>query len=337
MFRPTYFVTTELLAVIQQITVRVHELNKRRLPDVIHAQLLHDAQVSSTYASTTIEGNPLPLTDVKRLLKEKPAHIRKTEQEILNYNQALQQLTTDPIKLTEKKLLAVHRTVTQELIPDHQSGAYRREPVVIRDPRTEEIVYLPPDHSEVPRLMGVLLDWIRSDRNTLDPILLAGLFHKQFVIIHPFMDGNGRTARLATQILLAGMGLNLLPLLSFENYYNRNVSRYFRQVGVYGNFYDLAAGLDFTPWLEYFAEGILDELKQLEKRLESGQAPEFSLQPHHRIILEYIDAHGFIRDREYAQLVTRAKATRVLDFKKLMEMGLIERKGTGRSTYYVRK
>ena len=171
----------------------------------------------------------------------------------------------------------------------------------------------------------------------LDPLLLAGIFHKQFVIIHPFVDGNGRTARLATNLLLAGLGVNLFHLLSFENYYNRNVSRYFQMVGLYGDYYTLAPTVDFTPWLEYFAEGILDELRRLEKQLQQQtMRPETRLASHHQLILAYVDQHGFITDRDYARLTERAKATRSLDFRHLIELGLLERKGTGRSTYYQR-
>ena len=171
--------------------------------------------------------------------------------------------------------------------------------------------------------------------------MLAGIFHKQFVIIHPFVDGNGRTARLATNILLARLGVNLFPLLSFENYYNQNVTRYFQMVGLFGDYYELAPTIDFTPWLEYFAEGILDELRRLSDQLEQQarhqKTPQTSLTSYHKQILDYIDEHGFITDKVYAGLTERAKATRSLDFRKLIELGLIERMGRGRNTYYRRR
>ena len=156
------------------------------------------------------------------------------------------------------------------------------------------------------------------------------------VIIHPFTDGNGRTTRLATKVLLAEMGLNTFNLFSFENYYNRNVTRYFQTVGEFGNYYDLLDKIDFTPWLEYFTEGIIDELLRIQKLLpEVGISPETKLQTYHLKILGFIGEKGFITDSDYAQLGTRAKATRALDFQKLLELGLIERKGKGKATYYI--
>ncbi|MCB9135760.1 MAG: Fic family protein, partial [Anaerolineales bacterium] len=253
---------------------------------------------------------------------------------VLNYNHALQTLQNSAVFNTDL-ILEIHRMVMADLLPAHQTGQWRREPVVVNDPRTGNVVYWPPDHQDVPALMGELADYIAAQKEILDPILLAGLFHKQLVIVHPFMDGNGRTTRLATQVLLAGMGLNFFPLLSFENYYNQNVTRYFETVGVYGNYYDLTP--DFTPWLEYFAGGILDELLRLEKQIQSTQTIDTRLQPHHQTILDFITEHGLITDRDYAKLVDRAKATRALDFKKLMELGLIERKGVGRKVHYVRR
>ena len=87
--------------------------------------------------------------------------------------------------------------------------------------------------------MDDLFRFVKTNQST-DPLILAGIFHKQFVIIHPFMDGNGRTVRLMTKVILARMGLDTFSLFSFENYYNKNVTRYFQTVGEYGNYYDLS-------------------------------------------------------------------------------------------------
>ena len=127
------------------------------------------------------------------------------------------------------------------------------------------------------------------------------------------------------------------PLIPSENYYNRNVTRYFERVGVYGNYYDVVKELDFTAWLEYFAAGIFDELHRLNMQLSARQRrPDQGLKEHHQIILDLIDTQGYVTDRDYAGQTERAKATRSLDFKRLIEMGIIERKGKGRSTYYQR-
>ena len=156
------------------------------------------------------------------------------------------------------------------------------------------------------------------------------------MILHPFVDGNGRTTRLLTTAILGKAGLDLFEIFSFENYYNRNITRYFKAVGLEGDYYDLKDDIDFSDWLEYFADGILDELRRVRKALPEQSGPKQRLEPHHRQILAYIEEHGTITQREYGGISSRSLASRKLDFVKLIKMGLIETKGTGRGTYYVR-
>lgn len=86
----------------------------------------------------------------------------------------------------------------------------------------------------------------RLYQEKVDPSILPGVFHKQMAIIHPLMNGNKRTTRLVTKILLAGMGLNTFDLFSFENYYNQNVANYFQMIGEFGDHNELVEKTDFT-------------------------------------------------------------------------------------------
>lgn len=338
-FNPRYTITERLLANIKQITSLVAELNNRRFPNIVLVELERTAREVSAYASTSIEGNPLPLTEVKKILKSTPAYIRDSEKEVLNYNQALQDLNK---QLSEKKvtfslnlILKTQKQVIEGLLPRFEVGL-RQKPVVVNDPKTGQVVYLPPDIQDVKPLLDELISYINTNKNTIDPLILAGLFHKQIVIIHPFMDGNGRTTRLMTKVLLAAMGLNTFNLFSFENYYNQNVTKYFQTVGEFGNYYDLMDKITFTNWLEYFTEGIIDELLRVQKLLPViSISPETKLEDYHLKILDYMKEKGSITNREYAKLIDRAKPTRALDLQKLIDLGLIERKGKGRATYYI--
>lgn len=342
MFQPQYTITGQLLANIKRVSNLVHQLNDKRFPSVVLLELERSAREVSTYASTSIEGNPLPLTEVKKILKSRPSHIRGSEREVLNYNQALQnlnkQLKEGVVKLSINLLLRIQKQVIDGLLPKFETGRLREKPVEVNDPRTGQPVYLPPDVKDVKPLTEELIKFTNKNRDKIDPLISAGIFHKQMVIIHPFMDGNGRTTRLATKVLLAEMGLNTFNLFSFENYYNQNVMKYFQTVGEFGNYYELVEKMDFTNWLEYFTEGIIDELLRVQKLLPAiAVNPESELQSYHLKILEFIREKGFIADRDYAKFSNRAKATRALDFQKLIDLGLIERKGKGRATYYILK
>jgi Fic family protein len=340
MFQPKYIITHPLLENIKRIYSLVQALNQRHFPNVVLVELQRTAEAVSTYASTSIEGNPLPLTDVKAILKNIPQNVRDSEREVLNYNEILKEinerLEKKPVPITLELILSVQKRVTYKLLPAYQSGKLRTEPVFVNDPRERKTIYWPPDSQDVPVLMKELIRFVDVNKNKIDPLILAGLFHKQMVIIHPFMDGNGRTTRLVTKILMADMGLNTFNLFSFENYYNQNVTRYFEMVGVQGNYYDVAEQIDFTTWLEYFTGGIIDELLRVEKILPHVVAsPRDQLQPYHEKIIEFIQHRGFITDHDYAALVDRAKPTRRLDFNRLIELGLIQREGKGKNTYYI--
>jgi Fic family protein len=342
MFQPKYTITNRLLENIKRVNFLVHELNNRMFSHVVLFEFERNAREVSSFASTSIEGNPLPLTEVKKILKSKPSHIRDSEKEVLNYNQALQdlnnQLQIEKIELSLHLILKIQKQVIEGLLPKFEVGKLREKPVVVNDPRTGQSVFLPPDVKDVKPLIEDLIKFTNENKEKIDSLILAGIFHKQMVIIHPFMDGNGRTTRLVTKALLAAMGLNTFNLFSFEYYYNQNVTKYFQTVGEFGNYYDLVEKIDFTNWLEYFTEGIIDELLRVEKLLPNiAINPQTQLKPGQLKIIEQIRKNGFISDREYKKIVNRAKATRTQDFKKLRNLNLIERKGKGRATYYVLK
>lgn len=341
MFTPRYQITDQLLKNITLVNKLVRDLNDLRFPRLVLVSFEKTAQEVSTYASTSIEGNPLPLTEVKRVLRARPENMRDSEKEVVNYNHALETLSlflkNGQVEITLDMILKIHRQVTEGLLPNHECGRLRQKPVLVNDSRTGKTAYLPPDHELVEGLINELIAFVNEKQQSIDPLILAGIFHKQMVIIHPFMDGNGRTTRLATKVLLAKMGLNTFNLFSFENYYNQNVTRYFETVGEFGDYNELAGNVEFTAWLEYFTGGLIDELLRVQKLLPTlGSSPQTRLEAHHLILLDYIEQNGFINDRSYARLTERAKATRTLDFQRLIEMGLIERKGGGRSTYYVK-
>lgn len=342
MFNPRFTINSDLLINIKKITTLVTQLNAKKYPQIVLHKLEVVARSLSAHASTSIEGNPLPLTDVKILLSSRPEYIRDTQREVVNYNSALVFLNNEIQKTKEQKISntlihRIHQLVLDGLMPDGQLSGYRSDPVFVNDPKLGKTIYWPPDQQDVKQLMGELVDFVINKSNSIDPLILSGVFHKQFVIIHPYIDGNGRTVRLLTKALLASMGLDIFNLFSFENYYNNNVTKYVEFVGERGNYYDIVDNIDCTSWLVYFTGGIIDELLRVSKELDRESAtPQTALLDQHKIILDYIDKNGFITDKIYSSLIERAKATRNLDFRKLIALGLIIMEGGGKGTYYKR-
>jgi hypothetical protein len=88
-----------------------------------------------------------------------------------------------------------------------------------------------------------------------------------------------------------------------------NITRYFKAVDLEGNDYDLKAAIAFSAWLEYFADGILDELRRVRITLPEHAGTNPRLEPHHKQILAYLEIHGRIRQREYRAISSRSHAS----------------------------
>jgi uncharacterized membrane protein len=108
-------------------------------------------------------------------------------------------------------------------------------------------------------------------------------------------------------------------------------------VGVFNNYYDIVNDIDFTKWLEYFTNGIIDELERVSALLPRATSLEDRLEDHHYKIIDLIKDKGVIKDSDYAKVTDRSRSSRILDYRKLVDLDLIERKGKGRGTYYVLK
>jgi Fic family protein len=339
MFKPKYSYTKKVVDNVGRIREIVATLNERRFPNTVLVELEKSARALSSYSSTSIEGNRLALTDVKKILKSRPENIKNTQREVLNYNEALEKLNRkwekgNDIQFTHELVWEIHQMVVKELIPKTETGKYRVQPVFVNDPRTSKTVYWPPDSEDVKELMDELINFVNQGDGKTDSIIKAGIFHKQFVIIHPFIDGNGRTVRLLTKLLLAKLGLDTFQLFSFENYYNLNITEYFKKVGVFNNYYDIVNEIDFTQWIEYFTDGIIDELERVSKILPKATSLRDRLEDYHYEIIDLIKEKGVIKDKDYAEISDRSRASRILDYRKLVDLDLIERKGKGRGTYY---
>ena len=337
MFNPEYTLTNSLVINIRKVGELIGELNSKSFSKTILFDLESKARILSSFTSTKIEGNPLSLTDVKHILQNKLQNIKDMEREVLNYNNAIS-LLDKKIKngevnhITNKLVCDVQGVITKGLLLSSHRAKYRTEPVFVNNPLTGETVYWPPDAKDVRTLMRDLISFVNNSEGKIDPLIIAGIFHKQCVVIHPFMDGNGRTARLLTKSLLAKLGVNTFPLFSFENYYNKDITKYFNKVGVIGNYYDIFKDIDFTEWLEYFVGGILDELKRINNYL-----PQYNkrLESHEKKMVKYLRDNGSISSSEYYKISKRARSTRIKDFRELTDRGIIKSVGQGKSTYYV--
>jgi len=207
MFKPVYKTTNKIIKYISEISAaRELIINASLLPQW-EVKLRKEAIVKMAHHSTSIEGNPLTLEQVKKLLGGKNIGAwQKDRDEVLNYIKVLEyidKLGEENTKdITEKNILKIHQINTKGILPEEQSGHYRKIPVAVVN-GLGEVVFQPPSVNKVPGLMKGFVSWLNSDSaNELYPVLLSGISHYEFVRIHPFVDGNGRTARALSTLIL---------------------------------------------------------------------------------------------------------------------------------------
>ncbi|MBB4807012.1 Fic family protein [Chryseobacterium defluvii] len=136
--------------------------------------------------------------------------------------------------------------------------------------------YMPPEAKDVALLMKALTKWINEQIKTkeLPAPIIAGLAHYQFATIHPYYDGNGRTARLLTTFILHKTGYGMKGIYSLEEYYAKNLQGYYNAlaIGKSHNYYFARAEADITPFLEYFIEGMATAFQRVcEKAFSENQ------------------------------------------------------------------
>lgn len=286
-------------------------------PSVL-ATLRETARLFSTHYSTMIEGNRLTQEQVSKVIEERqhfPGRERD-EKEVLGYYAALEKLEqiADSGKIvTETHIQTLHALVLAEGRKKVKPTPYRDGQNVIRDGRTRGIVYMPPEAKDVPVLMKELVAWIASSERWEFPCpIRASIAHYQFATIHPYYDGNGRTARLLTTLILHLGGYGLKGLYSLEEYYARNLGGYYEAltVGPGHNYYDGRAEADITKWVEYFCVGMAESFESVKRRAQESAgtgAQDYSpalrhLDPRQRKALELFRHSTMITSRDVGAL-----------------------------------
>lgn len=122
-------------------------------------------------------------------------------------------------------------------------------------------------------MMKELVLWVKENIDILPTPVVAGLFHYQFVTIHPYFDGNGRTARLITSYIMRKFGYGLKGIYSLEEYYAKNLSDYYQALATHPhhNYYYGRNEADLTSWLEYFIKGVSSAFETVEIKANEEQ------------------------------------------------------------------
>jgi Fic family protein len=260
-WRPRYALSPAALRSLLDVEAARAVVDHTPVPPGAAEELRRRARLRSTHYSTRIEGNRLTLAEAEAAIQSDRVRFHGRERdvhEVRNYWHALLRVEEWAAKrapLTEDLIRRLHGLV--ERGSRARPTPYRDGQNVIRDSESGALVYLPPEARDVPSLTAALVDWVkRAEREGLPVPVIAGLAHYQFVTIHPYYDGNGRTGRLLATFLLHRGGYGLQGFFSLEEHHARDLAAYYNSLATHPhhNYYEGRDEADLTPWLEYFLQ-----------------------------------------------------------------------------------
>lgn len=275
-FLPKYTITKDILADLTKIEAIKNSFDDKPLSPVLLSSLHKTAKIAQSHYSTQIEGNHLSLKQVETALysannkvKEYQGHDEKEVKAYYNAINYMEKVLENGGEFDEKLLQKIHSLIegSKKIIP------YRNEQNAIYDTSDGSLVYLPPETKDVPVMMKDLAQWVNDNIDKLPTPIVAGLFHYQFVTIHPYFDGNGRTARLMTSYIMRKFGYGLKGIYSLEEYYAKNLKDYYQALATHThhNYYFGRNEADLTPWLEYFIKGVATAFENINIKAQEQQ------------------------------------------------------------------
>src|SRR3989339_1363494 len=268
-FKPKFTISTKINKSLVEIERVRGFLDAVKLKDDWIADMQKKALILESHHSTHIEGTALSLEQAQSILEGKKLKgiNRDDEKELLNYKKAMDFISKylgkdDPV--SEGIFRELHKILVKGVRGENADpGNYRKIQNYVVNSRTRDIVYTPPGPLDVPHLMREFTEWINKTED-VSPILVAGISQFQFVHIHSFIDGNGRTARLLSTLILYKTGYDFKKLFTISEYYDKDRPAYYKAIqSVRIN------KMDLTGWLEYFVEGL--RLQMLDIRAKGKQ------------------------------------------------------------------
>jgi Fic family protein len=277
-FSPKFTIKASIANDLMRIEAVKQSIQTLPMTPRVLANLRETARLFSTHYSTMIEGNRLTQQQVAQVIAE-GQHFpgrERDQDEVRGYYAALdevERLAKAGGPVTESALQRLHALVMGAGKKRIRPTPYRDGQNVIRDSRSHEIVYMPPEAKDVPPLMTELIQWINRKDDLPVPIK-AAIAHYQYATIHPYYDGNGRTARLLTTLVLHLRGYGLKGLYALEEYYAQKLQDYYEAltIGTSHNYYMGRADADITKWIAYFVEGMAVSFQKVETQARTEAA-----------------------------------------------------------------
>jgi Fic family protein len=337
MLQPKFILSPEIITNLTKIERLYGQLEGLRIPKKLELNLERDHLIKSTYISNSIEGNPLSLPEVTNLLLGDRVPANRDEREVKNYFdllKSLDQYVTRP--LTLDVITDLHAKLLKS-VDNEIAGTIRNTRVIVGGYETENgipklhIKHEPPFHKklDIEHSLTELLNWLEQDKNT-SPLLKIGIFHHQYVYIHPFVDGNGRTCRLLTALIFLKYHYQINKYFVLDDYYDLDRFEYSDKLSS-------ADKGNKSKWLTYFTDGVKYSLQSALSRIETAMQSEKVADrptPKEQEILTYLGSHAEITTQD---LVSEFKVSRQQAHKLLAGLvykGYVQKKGDTKGSFY---
>lgn len=343
-----YRLDTDAIAPLIEVLDRRRWLFANLPTDPVHLKWFrHRAWVRTVHGTTKIEGNTLSDIEVEDLLGGTTPRVSRREAlEILGSREAIAFVDdiaarTD-VPVDEMVVRETHRRVLADIDALLTPGEYRRGENRVIDASGETIFTTPPS-GDVPELMRTFGVWLREGAVDLPAPVAAAVAHLEFVAIHPFNDGNGRTARALARLLLSRGDMGFGGLVALDGQLDHERATYFSAISTTtGRRYE--PGYDVTPFVSYFVgatvratdhalarmRGLGQVLLAVRRAIVMGEIPAPMLDG-----LAYAWINNSIRPADYARITGRSAAAATRDLSLVARLGYLEARGATRTRRYM--
>ncbi len=342
-----FVLTSALLALISEIERNRGFLASLKLPKKFLDRLASEQEKKEAYYSSHIEGAVTSL-EVALLHLNKPSrkdYGDESLQMIVNNRDALEYIRRQSAKpFRGKTICELHKILVRNTHKNKPItvGAYRKGPIYVVNGQGQ-VVYEGPAASAVGAMMGSYVEWLNG-ATEIHPLLKAALAHLYFVHVHPFDDGNGRSARALSNLYLMKQDYQFINFLSPSDYFDHHRSEYYRAIQNAE-----AHGSDATFFILYYLKALAEQLRNVQAEIQKeGKVKDIrdllSSKVQAQLDKKQVGALQWMlgnpeamTTRKYCKLSGCSDETARKDFNRLLETGLIEKIGDGRATGYILK
>ena len=314
-----------------------------RLSPQVLGRLKQSVLVTSTGASTRIEGAHLSDEDIEKLMRgiSIQRFADRDKQEVKGYYRLLQNVfqAWQHTRFSEGTIKHCHKELLKYVAKDKlHRGEYKKteNKVHMVDAKGESagILFDTTPAYLTPKQMQELTEWTQTafKENKFHPLFVIGNFLVEFLLIHPFQDGNGRLSRILTNLLLLQHGYAYIPYVSHEKLIEDNKADYYMALRRSQKTLK-TKGENVVPWLDFFLSVIFEQAKQAIALL-SKESVDKLFSPKQLLVLEYVQAHDEVTPLELSKKLDIARPTVNQVLSRLLQFKKIERIGLGRSTRY---